>query len=224
MKKLSIKDIIEFRRRSDRSKKTFATNIQLEKEKASPDGGGDYWISSISAISKSFKLNDNRFIDERRAELEQKFDKTDFQRTKTMYKRNIDILYIFEDFDFAKLKPEKFSFLKKHKKDSILPIRGLDFKVTPSHLFTYSSDEIDEIGAIWFVAKLDGFRKEELGMFVDILYRYLKIHYSKDYTISPKYCIAVDVVNKFSVTYQQLEIGEIDDIFLKTVDEFKKLM
>ena len=62
MKELSIKDIIDFRGKSDRSKKTFATNLKLETEKNETEGGGDYWVSCLSTISNSYKDNDSSLI------------------------------------------------------------------------------------------------------------------------------------------------------------------
>lgn len=225
MKKLSIKNIIEFRSKSDRSKRNFAIDMKLDKEKVNTDGGGDYWVSCLSAISNSYKSNDLQSIIDKREELEAKSEETEYNRTKTMYKRNIDILNNYDDFDFKNWRPsEKLKFLKKHKDDSILTIKGLQVQVTPNHVFTFQKEGIEEIGAIWFIAKLDGFRKDELGMFTDILYKYLNTHFSKDYTLNPKYCIAVDVFNNLDVEYSQIEKGEVPKILNVTLDEIKKLM
>lgn len=225
MRELSIKDIVKFREKSDRAKKTFVANLKLDKEKVSSESGGDYWVICLSAISKSYKLNNKSFIIEKREEVEEKWDKEDYQRTKTMYKRNIDILYKCEDFDFRSLRPEEPHYLKKQKVDSVLLIKGFELKVTPSHLFVFknSSDE-EEIGAIWFVAQLDGFRKDDLGMFTEILYRYLRIHYSKQYIVNPNYCIAFDVYNTFSISYSEFATNSIEKILFKTLSEIEKLI
>ena len=225
MKKLSAKSIIEFRGKSDRGKKNFATALKINKVKVGIEGGGDYWVSCLSAITNSYKSNDLQSIIDKRVELEEKYRETEYKRTKTMYKRNIDILYNYEDLDLKKWKPsKKIKFLKKHKDDSILNIQGLQVQATPHHVFTFQKNDVEEIGAIWFIAKLDGFRKDELGMFADILYRYLKTHFSKGYNINPKYCIAVDLFNNFEANYSQLENGEIPPILNSTLDEIKKLM
>lgn len=225
MKKISIKDVVAFRRKSDRSKKSFAAAIKLNKVKISLEGGGDYWITSLSAISNSYKLNDLKFIVDKRSELEEKHDNTNYKQTKTMYKRNIDILHNYENFDLKKWRPaKKMRLLKKHKEDSVLTIRGLEVHVAPHHVFTFTRNEENEVGAIWYIAQLDGFRKEELGMFADILFRYLKAHYSKEYTLNTKYCIAIDVFNNFEVSYSQLENGDIPLILNSTLDEIKRLM
>ena len=46
MKKLSIKNIIDFSRKSSKSKKTLINNLKVIK-KPSLGGGGNYWISSM---------------------------------------------------------------------------------------------------------------------------------------------------------------------------------
>jgi hypothetical protein len=225
MKKLSIKSIIEFSRKSDKSKMNFATAVKIDKAKVDTEGGGDYWISCLSAISNSFKTNNLESIIDKRCELEEKYGETEFKKTKTMYKRNIDILYNYEDFDLKKWKPsKKIKLLKKHKDDSILTIKGLQVQVIPHHVFTFQKNDVEEIGAIWFIAKLDGYRKDELGMFADILYRYLRTHFSKDYILNSKYCIAVDVFNNFEVSYSQLEKREMPLTLNSTLDEIKKLL
>lgn len=225
MKNLSIKSVIEFKGKSDRGKKNFATALKKDKAKVDTEGGGNYWVSCLSAIHNSFKLDDLQSIINRRGELEEKYGETEHKRTKTMYKRNIDILYNYEDFDLKKWKPsKKINFLKKHKDDSILNIKGLQIQATPNHVFTFQKNDVEEIGAIWFIAKLNGFRKDELGMFADILHRYLKTHFSKEYNLNSKYCIAVDVFNNFEINYSQLEKGEIPLILNSTLDEIKKLM
>jgi hypothetical protein len=45
MQTVSIKKIVEFISKSNRSKKNFILALKLDKSKADADGGGDYWIS-----------------------------------------------------------------------------------------------------------------------------------------------------------------------------------
>lgn len=225
MKKLTIKKIVEFRGKSDRSRKTFALNLKLNKEKEQTEGGGDYWISCLSAISNSYKLDDAQPISDKIDELGDKYEIAEDKRTKTMYKRNSDILQSFEKFDLDRLRPdEKIKILKQHKWNQILMLKGLPIQVNPNYIFTFQNGDVKEIGAIWFIAQLNGFRKDELGMFADISYRYLKEHYSKEYSINPKYCIAVDVFNGHDVNYLQLEEKEISKILMSTIDEINKLV
>lgn len=225
MKTLSIKNIIEFRKKVDRSKKKFVTDLKIDKIKTDKEGGGNYWVSCLTAISSSYKSDDLECIVDRRVELEDKYRKTGYERTKTMYRRNIDILCNFKGSGLKKWRPsKKMKFLKKDKESSVLIIKGLQVQATPHHVFTFEKDGTQHIGAIWFVAKLKGYRKEELGMFTDILHHYLDIRFSKDYGISSKYCIAVDVVNNIEVDYSELENEKIPSILSSTLDEIKELM
>ncbi|HEY5592707.1 MAG TPA: hypothetical protein VIK55_17025 [Paludibacter sp.] len=224
MRKLSIKEIIDFRKKSDTSKKTFALNINIEKEKNDLDGGGDYWVSCLSTISNSFKCNDNSLILDKIHELEDKFEQTEYKRTKDMYKRNIEILYKFETFDFSKWIPtNEFKIIKKYKSNFILDINGLQVQAIPQHVFTFKNDN-EEIGAIWFIAKLEGYSQTELAMFTDILYRYLNTNFSKNYRINPDYCIAVDVVKVEDLSYSKIIKEGIFLMLDSTVKEIKKLM
>lgn len=224
MRKLSIKQIIEFRNKSDNSKKSFALNLKIDKEKNDSDGGGDYWISALSTISNGFKYNDNSYILEKIHELEDKFEHAEYKRTKVMYQRNIEILYKFESFDFSKWIPTNdFAIIKKHKSNFILDINGLQIQAIPHHVFTFKNDE-EEIGAIWFIAKLDGYTQIELATFTDILYRYLNINFSKEYKINPDYCIAVDVVKVEDISYSKIIKEAIPLILDSTIKEIKKLM
>jgi len=225
MKKLSIKDIIDFRGRSDRSKKTFATNLKLDTKKNETETGGDYWASCLSAISNSYKFNNSDLISDKIYELEGKIEVCGDKGVKMMYERNISILYGFENFDFTLWKPkEEIKFLTKHKSDSVQNIKGLQLKATPQHVFSYESEGVNLVGSIWFIAKLGGYGKDELGMFTDILFRYLKNTYSKKYDLVPAYCIAVDTVSKVAVNYRELQEGKVPLLLDKTLDEIRKLI
>ena len=225
MKTLSVKSLIAFREKSPKGKRSFAAAVKLDKPEADNEGGGDYWISSLSAVSNGFKTNDVQPIIDKRAELEYKHEHAVNARTKTMYGRNIGILYNFEDFRLEKWRPaKKMAFLRRNRNDSILTIRGLQVQALPHHVFTFGKNERKEIGAIWFVARLGGFEKEELGMFTDALYRYLKTNFSKEYDLSPDYCIAVDVVSKHAISYAQMEAREVPSILISTLNEVRSFM
>lgn len=225
MKTLSIKSLIDFREKTPKGKKRFAAAVRSNSPEAPGEGGGDYWISCLSAISSSFKTNDRQPILDRRAELEDRHENTTYERVKTMYKRNIDILYNYEDVELDKWRPaKKLAFVKKNRADSVLTIKGLSVQASPNHIFLYGRSERKEIGAIWFVAKLGGLKKEELGMFVDVLYRYLKSHFSKEYNVSAKCCVAVDVVENYELSYAQMEKDEVPLILNSTLDEVRSFM
>lgn len=224
MKKITIKNLIDFRRKSERSKKTFAYNLRLDKKSDDNSGGGDYWISCLSAISNAFKYDEIEYLSDKIELLKDKIEVSDGRGIKLQFQRNMDILYGFEDFDFKNVRPKAdLKFLKKPSDKSILDIKGFPIQARPNHVFTFSKKGSEEIGAVWFIAKLDGYKKSELGMFADIIYRYLEKHYSKDFFVNPKYCIAIDVVNGKDVTYKDIRKGKIPVLIENTIDEIKKL-
>jgi len=225
MKTLSIKSLIEFRRKIPNGKKNFAAAVRSNKPGTPGDGGGDYWVSCLSAIRRSFKINNLQPILDRRADLEDRYENTIYERTKAMYKRNIDILYNYENVLLDKWRPaKKLALLKKSRTDSVLIIKDLSVQVLPDYIFSFGRNEKKEIGAIWFVAKLGGLKKEELGMFVEALYRYLKSHFSKEYNVNAKFCIAVDVVENYELSYAQMEKDEAPLILNSTLNEVKSFM
>lgn len=225
MRKLSVKDIVAFRNKSDKAKQNFASNIKVDKEKVQTDGGGDYWITCLSAIGNSYKLSDVQPIADKKAELEGKLETAENTKTKNMFKRNVKILANYENFDFARLMPPSdLIFLKKKKDDYILVIKGISVQVKPHYVFAFDNSGIQEVGSVWFIAKLNGFKIDELGMFTDILYKYLSIHFSEQYRINSEYCIAIDVFNCLEVNYSQLENNEVPKIFESTLNAIKALM
>ena len=225
MKKLTIKSIVDFKNRSDRSKQNFVTALKLDKQKSNTSKGGDYWKICVSAISNAFKLYDIEFINDKIIEFEEKLKITKIKITQLMYKRNIDILYGYKDFNLKKWRPEKkLLFETKHKERLVLNIKGLEIQADASFVFKFQKDQIEEIGAVWFIANKDGYKKDELGMFVDVLYRYLKANYSKECKVNTKYCIAIDVSSKTEINYSQLETGEVPMKLSSLLDEINKLM
>lgn len=224
MRDITIRDLIAYRRKFDAGKRKFANDLYLDFEKSDKDGGGNYWICCTSAIVNCFKSNNLQFIIDKINDLEYKYEKTENERTKIMYKRNLSILYNYEAFDFSDLKPiPRLTFLKKHKEDAILNVSGLQIRVTPDCVYSFISNSNNEIGAIWFIAKLDGYDEDELGMFADILFRYLNQIFSKSYTINPKYCIAVDIVKNNVVKFSSIQNQEIPAILDSTIAEIIKL-
>lgn len=225
MKKLFVKDLVAFRNKSDRAKQNFAANVRKDKPEIQTDGGGDYWITCLSAISNSYKSKNVQAIVNKKKELNEKIEIAENAKTKNMYRRNIKILDNYENFDFAVLSPASDSaFLRKKKDNYILIINGIPIQVKPHHVFSFNSGSVQEVGAIWFIAKLNGFKYEELGMFTDILYKYLIKHFSEQYVVNYKYCIAVDVFNSEEVNYLQLENGEVPKLLDSTLNAIKALM
>jgi len=224
MKKLSIKTIIKFRNKPEKSKKNFVNAFKVEKPVVKTEGGGDYWIICLSAISNSFKSGDLQNILDKKDEVAEKFREEAKTLTKNMYQRNMTILNNYKDYEIKKWRPKEIELVSKNKDHSVLTLKGLEIQVTPQHVFKMKKNDTEEIGAIWFIAKLGGFKKDELGMFADILYRYLRTHHAKTYSINPKYCIAVDVFNKIDISYLHLEEGRVASVLNATLDEIKKLI
>lgn len=225
MKKITIKNLVEFRRKNDRTRLTLMTKLRnqefedLEKPKGT---GGDYWISCISALATIFKVNDKEFIREKVHYLQDKINATGNQMTKQRFQKNIDLLYCFEDFDFNAIRPVgELKFHKKSDEKSIIDLNGLPLFVDPDHVYSFSNDETKEIGAVWFIAFKDGFEKGELGMYSNILYRYLIRNYSNEFAVNPAYCVAVDVFKCQHVTYSQILNNDIADLLDDTVEAFK---
>lgn len=223
MEKIRIKDLIEFRRKSDKSKKTFVSNLQ--KQKNAESGGGDYWISSLSTISNVFRSEKYELLEEKIDILHDKIRSTSDDRAKMMYQKNLDILHNFQEFDFQTLRPKTdLNFLKKPEENSILKINGLPIQIRPSHVFSFEVEGFNKIGAIWFIAKKDGFKTSELGLFAEALKEYLDKYYSKKFVIEGKYCIAVDVFNIKETNFLEIQQGDVPSLLKKTINSLKNLI
>lgn len=223
MKKISIKNVIEFRRRPEKSRLAFLNSILREKPKGENDGGGDYWVSCLSAIGNVFYSMDKKLIGEKVSVLEDRIEETKHSGTKSRWQKNIDILHSFEDYDFDSLRPDKVDFLKKADSLSIIKIKDFPIESKPHFVFSFENKGAEEVGAVWFIAKKDGYKKSELGMFSDIIYRYLVLNYAEHYKINPKFCIAIDLVNGREVRYSELMSGDISFLLDNTVAEMRKL-
>ncbi|MDP9961753.1 hypothetical protein [Chryseobacterium lathyri] len=225
MKKITVKKLIEFReKKSDRTKITFINNLNKEIKKSDDDSGGDYWISCLSAIRNTFKDENLELLDEKINTLHEKFNSTNIKKNQLQFQRNIDIINSFKDFNINNLKPNtKLTFLKQPKIYSILNIKGLPIEAKPCHIYSFSLNESNEVAGIWFIAKLGGFNKSELAMFTDILYRYLYMHYSKDFFVNPDYCIAVDLFNGQEINYTEIQNGNIPILIETTINDIKKI-
>lgn len=225
MQKLTIKKIVDFRSRSEKGKKNW---VRAWKRPATPtpsEGGGDYWVSCVSALSKSFKENDLAHATTRIKDLEKRYPEADNKRTKDMYKRNIDVLSKYQESDLKRWRPDrKLEFPKIPKRNVALTLNGLEVQLSPSQVFTFVKEGSEQVGGIWFVAKLNGFNSVELGMFASILYRYLLRQFAKTHKINTRYCLAIDTFNKTEVSYAQLENDEIADVLEPTIEEIKALL
>jgi hypothetical protein len=224
MEKVTVKKLIEFRGKNNRTKITFVNNLKKEKMKSDDSSGGDYWISCLSTIRNSFKFDNPELLEEKIGILIDKIKVSETKRIKDQFQRNIDIINNFKDYDLQHLKPNAdLTFLKQPKNQAILDINGLPIEAKPCHIFSFSENNSEEIGGVWFVAQLKGFNKSELGMFADILYRYLYKYYSKYLYINPAYCIAVDLYNGQEVNFTEIQSGKIPILIDSTIDDLKKV-
>ena len=225
MNKLPIKKLVEFRRFSEQRRSNFATKLKTPVEAKPKGDGGNYWVRSISALSTSFKFNDNSIIRERLQSLEEDLAITELKRTKVMYQRNIDILYNYEDYDFSDIRPsDDLTFHSKPIYKSLLEINGIPVQILPNHVFSYGDDKQPNIGSIWFVTWLDGFKVGDLGIYSEVIYRYLSKHYSKDFTIVPEDCMVMDASSTQVVTYKQIIEGEVPSLLDSTLATLRGLL
>lgn len=196
----------------------------MKSDNSDDNGGGDYWISALSAIRNTFKLNDELLLDKKIEELNEKIKLKELKRIKDQYARNIDLLNTYKDIDKTILKPKiELKYLKQPKDKSIIEIKDLPIEAKPCHIYSFSKNNSDEIGGIWFVAILNGYNRNELGMFAEIIYRYLNINYSKDYYVNPKYCIVIDLYTGQEVKYSEIKKGKLPSLIEVTIEEIKKL-
>ncbi len=222
MKKISVKNIILFRKKSEKSKKAFLKSLNKAKANDS-ENGGNYWVRSISALTNTFRTNDNQHIKDKIDNISADYSNSKRRQTKDMYKRNLDILYNYEDFDFSTWYPNKtFRILDKANKKSIIELNKIPVQVLPNQVFTFTKNSIDYAGAIWFIAKLDGYSKAEFGIFAETLFNYLSINFSNKYEVSPETCIVVDVLNLEEVTYQMVIDNKIPALLKETLKSIKE--
>jgi hypothetical protein len=203
MKELSIKNIIDYYGKSDRSRFTFLNKLNVDS--FVNKSARNYWHRSLTAISQAFKKNSNQIIIDRIEAISTDNVSTTIRQTKLMYERNIQILNNFKDFDFSFWKPlGKLDFLSQSEGLYTININGLQIKIFGDDLFYYKINDIKYIGGIWFVAKKNGFANEELVLFTDALYRLLKYNFSEEYEIDTSHCMAVDVVKVNAINYTQI--------------------
>lgn len=224
MKKVRVQDLIKFRTKNDLTKITFVRNLNKEKKKSDDDSGGHYWISCLSAIRNLFKHDDVDVLEEKINLLQSKIEKSEKKGSKIQFQRNIDLINSFKEYDYHYLKPNSsIEILKQKKANFLLDIKGLPIEVKPCHIYKFSENGSDEIGGVWFIAQLKGFKKSELAMFSDMIFRYLDKHYAKDFYVNPEYCIAVDICNGQEVRYSEIKNGSLPILIDSTIEELKKV-
>jgi len=169
MEKITAKNILAFRKKSLKARYTLLK--KLSGQSLDGAGGGDYWISCTSAVGSSYKHDKPQLIDDRIEELQNKLTQPQFETTRVMYTRNIEMLDNFKKVNLNRLKPKgKNTYLSQPESKSIIFLKGLPVKIKPQYVFAFENKGRREIGAIWFVANQDGYKKEELGLLSELLY------------------------------------------------------
>jgi len=202
MKKISVADVIKFIRKGDRSREIFMINLKKPKVKTDDSSGGNYWMCSTSTISQVFKSEELNDLSEKIEILIEKKRNTPNPVSKGMYQKNIEILHNAKDLEYSELKPYfDIDYLKNPK--VILELDTVPVQTIPNHVFKFIEEGVEKVGAIWIVAKKDGYKQEELAVFVYSLYQYLTLTYSKQFQVSKEYCIALDVTSSRKLSYKQ---------------------
>lgn len=204
MIKISVSDVIKFIRKSEKSRITFIALLKKPKiKKDDEESGGNYWVHSCSTISQVFRSEELKQLDLKIEVLAEKKRNASFERSKNMFQRNIEVLSGAKEFDFGELKPYfDVKYLKNTK--SILELYGVPIQIIPNHVFVHQENDIEKVGAIWFVSKKDGYSQRELGVFVFSLYEYLVSMYASKYEISLEYCTVFDVTIGNRINYKEV--------------------
>jgi len=180
MERIKVNELVEFRRKpTDKSKKNLAYKFKTRtpKVKAETDEEEeprDYWVFSTSCIYQVFKNASDEFYDPKIEELELKMSKPDLKSTVLlMYKRNRDILLSFKEFGLNNIRPLKINRQGVQTEFRTITLIGFPLFVRPTIVFSHERNGKNEIGALWLVPQVNGFKKSELGIFCEVLYKFL---------------------------------------------------
>lgn len=228
MQKITVQELVEYTRKtSDKSKRNFAhklkTRLPKEKKEDQEDGGGgDYWVTSTSCIYNVLKHNSSSFYEGKIEDLLNKIEATEIKKTKSMHRRNVEILYSFRDFSHQDIRPEKIAkFERVQKVHKIYPIDNFPLYLNPNLVFSFEENGKKYVGAIWLIAKIGGFKKAELGMFCELMHKFLEKNYGETHQVSERFCTAVDTYGAQSITYADMLSGKTPFLIEKTIEELK---
>ncbi len=229
MKEITVKNLVDFRtKKSDGPKRTFAQNLKkgsLPKKKDEDDeGGGNYWVTSVSALGNGFRNNKPQIIVDKIADLEKRQEAATTERTKIMHGRNMEILDGYKTTKFWSWFPGDLNIFPMSKEHRILDIKGIKVVAAPKFVFEIGKKDSKKLGAVLFVCRKGGFSEADLGMYADILQCYLQLQYADKYEVLWNYCMIVDAHNDRKVTCAQIMSGEVVSILENTVEELKKFL
>ncbi|MET3731629.1 hypothetical protein [Moheibacter stercoris] len=231
MQKIKVKELVEFHRKlTEKSKKNFAlklkTRIPKEKKKTEEDsGGGDYWTTSTSCIYQVFKQDNKNLLDYKINDLTNRLLATDQKKTKSMYQKNIDILIAFKDFNHKDVLPNSNVNTEKIPRGKkILTIRGFPIEVTPQYVYSFQHKDKLYAGAVWLLPQKNGYKKSELSMFCEMLYRSLKENFSDNFQISTDNCVVIDTYNVQTLSYSEFLSDNYSQLIESTLEEIEKLI
>lgn len=224
MLQITSKEIIEFTNKSSiKAKRSYASRLKTRNPKQNPkSSGGDYWTISTSSIYNTFKDGKDEYYDNKIFDVKSKIISSENQKIITMYHRNLNILMKFKDFNINQFRPNKihcFQSLKKEQK--IININEIPIYINPNLVFCFEQDGKIKVGGILFTPNLTGYKKSQLGLFSEILYKFLEQNYSNEYKISEEFCIAIDTYNVQIITYKEVISGNIKPILNEIISEIK---
>lgn len=147
MKKISVKNIVAFRNRSDKSKKAFLNSLNRERD-INSESGGDYWVRSLSALSATIKEKSVEPIKNKITDILRDSVPNLTKQTKDMYARNLNVLHNYENFNFENWLPIDYKVLSKTSKKGIIDIDDIPVQITPSQVFVFENDDIKCVGAV----------------------------------------------------------------------------
>lgn len=225
MERITVKDLINFRRKSDRSKKKWANELKTRKpkEKSKDDKGGNYWITSTSCIQNVIKSGDKREYDSKIDDLYERFKNNPNDKAKKQYQKNIEILTRFKEVELNDIKPIDVDYQKVLKTTNVIEIDKFPVFVNPNLVFSFDQNGNKTIGSIWLVTQKNGFSKDELGMFCEMLYRFLHKSFSDNYQIAHQYCVVIDTLSLRTSRYEELINGDVPFLIEGTLKSIKEL-
>lgn len=226
MEKITIKELVEFGRKSDKSKKRFAHKLKTRtsnEETKKTNSGGDYWITSTSCILRVLKTDNKELYNQKIEELSTKLNSTDNPKTKDMFQRNIDILTRFLDFDLDLLPTMEYNIEAVSKQSQIVQINEFLLYANPKFVFSFDVNGQPTIGSIWLITKLNGYSKSEIGLFCEMLYKFLVRNYGENHQISEEHCIVIETFNGIKMDHSELSSGRIPFRIDNILREIKNL-